>query len=206
MKLVLVYHTGTDSYRLPFLKYQNLLTLRSGPGARYGAHFRTSRTIWGMLVQSICFWKWRIAKYWFFLLVKWKCLLLFTRASDLKHKNRNKWYIVLCGSGAISPWSCTQIQKLLTLNVCTVLLFLLCFNPDDPIEGGISFNCIPSRCWESLSVLFFTRTSDSKTQKPKIIDILYYTALLAYFVFSLMAQAKKAPLLAAFHRDVEYHY
>ena len=34
MKIVLVEHTGTDSYRLQILKHRNLITLHSGPGIR----------------------------------------------------------------------------------------------------------------------------------------------------------------------------
>ena len=47
MKLVLVWHPGTESYPPPFLKHRNLLTLRSGPGTRNGVQIRTPRKILG---------------------------------------------------------------------------------------------------------------------------------------------------------------
>ena len=46
MKLVLVLHTGTESYHLPSPKHRNLLTLRSGSGTRNGVQIRTPRKVW----------------------------------------------------------------------------------------------------------------------------------------------------------------
>ena len=52
MKLVLVWHPGTGSYRLPSPKHRNILTLRSGPGTRNGVQIRTPRKIWGRYVRT----------------------------------------------------------------------------------------------------------------------------------------------------------
>ena len=76
--------------------------------------------------------------------------IIISRSCELLKSENVEQFARLCASKFTLRCDSTRLMykntKVIVILKNTALLILVCFDIDDPIEGGISFNGIPSRC------------------------------------------------------------